>query len=52
MFNKLKLILMTPIILLGFIIDVLFGDMATGVKTTGKQKAKEHIDLFKIEWCK
>ena len=47
---RLALLIMAPFLPLAIIVDILLGDMMTGVKTTAGQKIKEHIDLFAEKW--
>jgi hypothetical protein len=41
---------MLPLLPISFLIDVLLGDIVTGVKTTSKEKLIEQCNLFKNLW--
>ena len=47
---RLVLLIMAPFLPLAIIVDVLLGDIMTGVKTTASQKIIEHLDLFAETW--
>ena len=40
--NKIIAVLMVPIVLIAIPIDLMFGDAASGVKTTILEKLREH----------
>ena len=48
--RKIGLILLLPFLPLSLLVDVVFGDLVTGVRTSAKEKAQEHKLLFVRLW--
>jgi len=49
-FKRVGLILIIPLVILGFFIDIAIGDIMTGTKTTIKEKAVQNRDLWLDLW--
>jgi len=47
---RLGLIVLLPFLPISLLIDVLLGDIVTGVKTPVKAKVIEHCNQFKYYW--
>lgn len=48
--RKIGLLLLTPFLPLSYLIDLLFGDAVTGIKTTAKEKIIEHKKAWLKMW--
>ena len=48
--KRIILLMFLPFLPITLLVDIVFGDAVTGVKTSKMQKYKEHIKLFKEHW--
>lgn len=48
--KKALLIMFIPFLPFAILIDILIGDIMTGVKTSVKEKMISHVRIFKQEW--